>query len=127
MGKLPSYSFIYMSLITVIRAKEAVRILLKKLQSKHVPIQLRTITLMNAFFDNCGSKYHVAISNQKFIKALVKALSRYNIDKQVELELLKSIKYWAKVLESNPGMSEIPTFYAHIQKTGKFNYCSLME
>ena len=93
-------------------AKEAMRAIRRRLRVKHVAVQLRTLLLTQAMFDNCGAKFRVQLAAKDTIKDLDKLYTSPATDPIVRVKLYESLQAWSAVLQHEPGMLAIPNLLA---------------
>ncbi|KAJ3274510.1 ESCRT-0 subunit protein hse1 [Terramyces sp. JEL0728] len=100
------------------KARDAVNIIIRKLNHKNVNVILFSLTLSNALVQNCGMQLKQEISSRPFLQALLKLLNNNSTHITVRNRILDFIQTWAKDFKGNPSLDYMQDIYNQLRNEG---------
>lgn len=92
--------------------KQAIRILTTKLYTKDANVILRTLSLVTAVSENCGSRMKQEIATKSFLfDCLIKKLSDKKLHKAVKFKITEVISQLNKSFKSDPSLKPMNDAY----------------
>ncbi|CAF3593292.1 unnamed protein product [Rotaria sp. Silwood1] len=104
-------------------AKEAIKVIRKRLQTNPVTNGWRTIgltlTLLEALTKNCGKVFHLQIAQKDFLKDLKAVLTpKNNPSIAIQEKILGMIQTWALAFRDDPDLITVEQFYQECKQQG---------
>ncbi|CAF0978869.1 unnamed protein product [Adineta steineri] len=104
-------------------AKEAVKVIRKRLQTPPTNNDWRTIgltlTLLEALTKNCGKIFHTQIAQKDFLKDLRDILApKNNPPIAIQEKVLGMIQTWALAFRDDPDLKQVEQFYQECKQQG---------
>ncbi|RUP47166.1 hypothetical protein BC936DRAFT_146058 [Jimgerdemannia flammicorona] len=103
---------------TELGAKEARKLLQKKLVQGETNTKILALSMLEALFENCGPKFHAQLVAKSFIEALNTIAFSPNTDPKVHGKLIAVLQAWTTQFQSNRDLMAIPQLYASIMEQG---------
>lgn len=98
-------------------AKEALKIIMKRLNHQDPHVVLQAITLLDACVNNCGRNFCLEVASREFEKSFVALLRKSQRSVQDKLKAL--LKKWAHgEFKGDPAYSLIPGLYHQLKQEG---------
>ncbi|ABN67508.2 predicted protein [Scheffersomyces stipitis CBS 6054] len=99
-----------------VATKKAITILTTRLQSKDANVLLRTLSLIIALGENCGSRMQQEIASEAFLKPLTKKLKEKKLHETVKVEIAKLIEQLHQSFKSDPSLKPMSDAYNKIKQ-----------
>ncbi|KAJ3156511.1 ESCRT-0 subunit protein hse1 [Geranomyces variabilis] len=99
-------------------AREAVQILVKRLQHRNVNVVLFTLTVANSLVHNCGSTLRREIASRSFVDALVKQVHSKSVHEVVRTRILDFIQQWADAFRTDSSLGFMVDTYNTLKSQG---------
>ncbi|TPX60035.1 hypothetical protein PhCBS80983_g02044 [Powellomyces hirtus] len=99
-------------------AREAVQILVKRVQHRNVNVVLFALTVANSLVHNCGKSLRREISSRAFVDALVKQVHNKTVHEVVRTRILDFIQQWAEGFRSDPSLGFMNDTYNQLKMQG---------
>ncbi|RDB29003.1 Protein lsb5 [Hypsizygus marmoreus] len=98
---------------------EASRALRKKLKHGNPHQQYRSLVLLKALVENCGTKFQTTFADGQLTDALKNISADSTADKRVRKKLLLVLASWRDQFKSDPSMSLIAGLYSQCSREGR--------
>ncbi|KAJ3163026.1 ESCRT-0 subunit protein hse1 [Geranomyces michiganensis] len=99
-------------------AREAVQILVRRVQHRNVNVVLFTLTVANSLVHNCGSTVRREIASRAFVDALVKQVHSKTVHEVVRTRILDFIQQWADAFRSDSSLGFMVDSYNTLKAQG---------
>lgn len=96
--------------------KDAISMIQRRLEQNDANVILRSISLIIALAENCGSRLQQEISSKNFTNNLYNLIEKKNIHITVKLEIVKMISQLSKSFKSDPSLRSMNDIYKKIKK-----------
>ncbi|KAF9910618.1 putative actin patch assembly and actin polymerization protein [Lobosporangium transversale] len=92
-------------------AKEAARVLRKKLRTGTPQQQLNVISIIQSLIDGCGSKFKANLATEKFAAEISQVLISQSTNPHVKSRLMERLSVWSRAFSQDPGLAIIPQLH----------------
>ncbi|KAJ3323963.1 ESCRT-0 subunit protein hse1 [Boothiomyces sp. JEL0866] len=100
------------------KARDAVNIIIRKLNHRNVNVVLFSLTLSNALVQNCGLQLKQEICSRPYLQALLKLLNNNTTHITVRNRILDFVQTWAKDFKGNPSLDYMQEVYNQLRNEG---------
>ncbi|SMN18885.1 similar to Saccharomyces cerevisiae YHL002W HSE1 Subunit of the endosomal Vps27p-Hse1p complex required for sorting of ubiquitinated membrane proteins into intralumenal vesicles prior to vacuolar degradation [Maudiozyma saulgeensis] len=102
--------------------KDAIQMLCRRLEQDDANVILRSLSVIMAIAENCGSRLQQEISSKSFTNLLYSLIEKKQIHYTVKIEIVKLVHQLAKSFKSDPSLRSMNDTYKKIKK----NYSNLI-
>ncbi|CAB4257167.1 similar to Saccharomyces cerevisiae YHL002W HSE1 Subunit of the endosomal Vps27p-Hse1p complex required for sorting of ubiquitinated membrane proteins into intralumenal vesicles prior to vacuolar degradation [Maudiozyma barnettii] len=96
--------------------KDAVQMLCRRLEQDDANVILRSLSLIVALAENCGSRLQQEISSKAFTSLLYSLIEKRQIHYTVKIEIAKVVRQLAKSFKYDPSLRSMNDIYKKIKK-----------
>ncbi|KAJ3007525.1 ESCRT-0 subunit protein hse1 [Thoreauomyces humboldtii] len=99
-------------------AREAVQVLIRRVQHRNVNVVLFALTVANSLVHNCGNTLRREVASRAFVDALVRLVMNKAVHEVVRTRVLDFIQQWAEEFRSDTSLSFMTDTYNQLKTQG---------